>query len=112
VAVRYATMINGVTSLGIMLLDVLAGFDELRVCTQYEFGRERTGRFLPDALDLARATPCYETLPGFGEEITGTRRMSDLPLAARRYVEFIEAEVGVPVGSVSVGPDREQTILT
>ncbi len=110
VAVRYAAMINGVTTLGVMLLDVLAGFDELRVCTAYRVEGRRTDRFPPDALELSTALPEYTTLKGFAEEITAARRLADLPAEARRYLDFIEESVGVPLGSVSIGPDREQTI--
>jgi adenylosuccinate synthase len=110
VAVRYAAMVNGVHALAIMLLDVLAGFDELKVCTAYELGGVRTDRFPPDAADLSRAKPVYETLEGFAEEVSGARTMDDLPTPARGYLEFIEAYVGVPIRLVSVGADREQTV--
>ncbi|QOJ00735.1 MAG: adenylosuccinate synthase [Phycisphaeraceae bacterium] len=109
VAVKYSAMINGATEIAMTLLDVLAGFDELRVCTAYEVDGVRTDRFIPDA-DLARATPVLESLPGFGEEITACRRLGDLPAPARRYIDFIQAFTGVRVATVSVGPDREQTI--
>ena len=114
VSVRYAVMVNGVTEVALMLFDVLAGFEEIRVCTAYEVERggkvERTERFLPDAVDLERVTPIYETLPGFGEEITGARGWDDLPARAREYVEFVEKYLGVPVTIVSVGPGRGQTL--
>jgi len=110
VAVRYSAMINGATTLGVMLLDVLAGFDELRVCTAYRVNGEQTDRFPPDAHDLAGAAPVYRTLAGFSSEITGARRLGDLPKEAREYLDFIESTVGVRLGAVSVGPDRAQTI--
>jgi len=110
VAVKYAAMLNGATSLAVMLFDVLAGLDELRICTAYEVDGARTERFLPDATDLARATPVYETLPGFAEEITEARTREELPANGRRYLDRIEQYVGVPIEIVSVGPDREQTI--
>ena len=111
VATRYSVMVNGVTEVALMLFDVLAGFDELKVCTAYEFEGARTDRFLPDAVDLAQATPVYETLPGFGGEITAARKWDELPANAQRYVEFIEKFLGVPVTIVSVGPGREQTLV-
>jgi len=110
VALRYACMVNGVTELAIMLLDVLAGFDELRVCTAYEIDGAQTERFTPDSADLSRVTPVYETLPGFGEEITGVTDLGELPAGARAYVSRIESHLGVPVRWISVGPDRGQTI--
>lgn len=111
VAVKYAVKINGVTAVAMTLLDVLAGFDELRICTAYEVGGERTSSFLPDAYELDRVVPVYETLPGFAEEISGARTLADLPAGARRYIDFIESRLGVPLAIVSVGPDREQTIV-
>jgi len=111
VAVRYASMVSGATCLGVMLLDVLSGFDELSVCTRYEVDGKETGRFLPDASDLARAAPVYETVRGWSEDITGVRAYGALPPAARAYIELIEDRVGLPVNIVSVGPDRSQTIV-
>ncbi|MCC7388841.1 MAG: adenylosuccinate synthase [Phycisphaerales bacterium] len=111
VATRYSVMINGVTEVAVMLFDVLTGFEDLQVCTAYNFEGSRTDRFLPDAVDLGQATPVYETLPGFAEEITGARRWQDLPANARGYIEFIERFLGVPVSIISVGPGREQTLV-
>jgi len=113
VAVRYSAMLNDVTSLAIMLLDVLSGFDELKVCTGYRqlSTRASVDRFLPDAGALAQVEAEYESLPGFSEDISAARARSDLPANARRYLDFIEEFVGVPIGIISVGPDREQTIL-
>ncbi len=119
VALRYAVMLNGVTSLSLMLLDVLAGFDEIKVAVAYRrpdgttptTTPTTTDRFLPDAHDLARVTPVYETLPGFAQEITEAREFDDLPGEARRFVRFIESFLAVPVSIVSVGPDRAQTIV-
>ncbi|HMN39322.1 MAG TPA: adenylosuccinate synthase [Phycisphaerales bacterium] len=110
VAVRYSAMLNGVTSLAVMLLDVLSGLDELRVCVAYEIDGKRTDRFPADAEELDRATPVYETLSGFAEDVTAARARGDLPVGARGYIEMIERVVGVPVGLISVGPDRAQTI--
>jgi adenylosuccinate synthase len=111
VAVRYAATVNRCTELAITLLDVLAGLESLRVCTAYRVDGVETDRFLPDAEDLARAEPVYKTLEGFDAEITTARSRADLPQTALAYLEFIERFVGVPVKIVSVGPDREQTIL-
>ncbi len=110
VAVKYAAMVNGATSLAITLFDVLAGLDELRVCEAYEVGGERTERFPADAHELSTARPTYATMPGFHEDLTGVRRRDALPRAARAYLDRVEAFVGVPIGLVSVGPDRDQTI--
>ncbi len=111
VAVRYSAMLNGVTSVAVMLLDVLAGFDELQVCTAYKVNGKETRQFLPDASALAGAEPVYQTVKGFSEEVTGSTKRGQLPDAARRYLDLIEREVGLPVDLVSVGPDRAQTIV-
>lgn len=110
VALRYACMVNGVTELAVMLLDVLAGFDELNLCTAYRVGGAETDRFLPDASDLSRVEPVYETISGFGEEITDVTEFGGLPAGAVAYIERIERHLGVPIRVVSVGPDRAQTI--
>jgi adenylosuccinate synthase len=110
VAVRYSAMLNGVTSLAVMLLDVLSGIDELHVCTAYTINGKQTDRFPADAEELDRATPVYRTLKGFSEDVTAARSRSDLPAGARAYIDLIEEIVGVPVGLISVGPDRVQTI--
>ncbi len=110
VALRYAVMLNGVSRLALMLLDVPAGLPELKVCVGYETGGGRTERFTPDADALEAVKPVYETLPGF-DEITTARDRDDLPKPCRDYVAFIERFVGAPVDIISVGPDRAQTIV-
>ncbi|MFG0291762.1 MAG: adenylosuccinate synthase [Phycisphaerales bacterium JB050] len=113
VAVRYAAMVNGCTSLSLMLLDVLSGIEELKVCTRYQIGDDPdaiTARFLPDANRLSEITPLYETLPGFHGDVTKATSFEELPAPARDYISFIEDFVGLPVSLVSVGPDRSQTI--
>jgi adenylosuccinate synthase len=111
VAVRYAAMVCGATAIACTLLDVLTGFDELRVCVGYRFpdGRE-TDRFLPDADRLAGAEPVYESLPGWREDLRDVEDRSALPANARRYLERIESFVGVPIELIGVGPERTQTL--
>lgn len=111
VAVRYSVMVNGVTELALMMTDVLAGIDEIRVCTAYRTPGGRTERYLPDAAELEGVEPEYETLPGYQQDVESARSMDDLPAEARRFIEFIERQTGVPVAVASVGPGREQTIL-
>ena len=94
-----------------MLLDVLSGLDELKIAVGYERGGERIDE-LPSSLgDFELCRPVYETLPGWNDDIRAVRQWSDLPVAARNYVEFFGAQVGVPVTIVSVGPERRQTIM-
>ena len=111
VLLHHTTAISGVTEMSIMLLDVLAGLDELKVCTAYELDGERIDWVPANAKDLERVTPIYEVFSGFAEEITECREFSQLPQNAQRYVEMIEERVGVRVSMVSVGPGREQTLL-
>lgn len=111
VAVKYSAMLCGATRLSIMLFDVLAGLETLQVCDAYEVKGKRTDRFMPDAIDLAEATPVYTTWPGFSEDVSRCRRLADLPTNARKYLDHIAEFVGVPIGIVSVGPDRAQTLI-
>jgi adenylosuccinate synthase len=108
-AVRYTARLNGAGGLCVMLLDVLGGLEKLRVCTAYTLDGQTIDELPPDAHLLARCRPVYQEFAGFGD-ITGARRLSDLPSGARAYLELIERTVGVGVSYVSVGPDREQTI--
>jgi len=111
VAARYTARLSGVDEIAVMLLDVLAGFDELQICSAYEIDGVRTTRFPGQIDDLRKAVPVYETLPGWTEELTDVRSYAALPAAARRYVERIGELLGRPVSFVSVGPDRDQTIF-
>ena len=110
VAARYAVMVNGVDEIGLTLLDVLSGLEEVRVCVGYRVGGEVTERFLPDAAALEGVEPMYETLAGWEAEIGEVRSRADLPSEARAYLEFIEGYVGAAVTTIGVGPDRAQTI--
>jgi adenylosuccinate synthase len=110
VALKYSAMISGATELCITLLDVLSGEDELKLATAYKMPEGETDRFVADGIRLSEAVPLYETMSGFSEDITGARTFDELPPNARAYIERIESFVGVEVRTVSVGPDREQTI--
>jgi adenylosuccinate synthase len=112
VAVRYSAGLNGADELALMLLDVLSDLDEMAICTAYEIDGERTEEFPSDSFLLAKCKPVYETLPGWKQDISGIRRLVDLPAAARRYVERLGELIGLPVGFISVGPDRAQTIFS
>jgi adenylosuccinate synthase len=110
-AVRYTAALAGADEITIMLLDVLSGLQELKICTAYDLNGGRTTHFPSDSFELERCRPVCETLPGWSEDLTAARKLADLPAAARRYVDRIRELVGLPVSVVSVGPDREQTIL-
>jgi adenylosuccinate synthase len=111
VALRYAARINGLTGLVITKLDVLAGIDPLRVCTRYGHGEGAVFDDFPYHQSiLHNAEALNEDLPGFDEDISDCRTMSDLPAAAREYLDFIADFVGVPIKLIGVGPGRDQVI--
>jgi adenylosuccinate synthase len=110
VATRYTAALSGTDELAVMLLDVLGELDELRICTAYELDGERTAEFPGDAYKLDRCHPVFETMPGWGADVSGARKLSDLPANARRYVDRLSELLALPVSIVSVGPDRAQTI--
>jgi adenylosuccinate synthase len=108
-ALRYAVELTGAEELALSLLDVLTGLEEIRVCTGYRRGGRAVESFDPAALEGVECL--YETLPAWREDIGGCRRFEELPQAARDYVRRIEELVGRPVGLISVGADRDATIL-
>ncbi|WP_203329015.1 adenylosuccinate synthase [Candidatus Laterigemmans baculatus] len=111
VAVRYTARLSGVTRLALMMMDVLSHLDEIKVCVAYDLDGERIEQ-LPTHVDaLRRCRPIYETIPGWNEPVDDARRVDEFPAGAIDYVRRIEALVGVPVGILSVGPDRAQTIF-
>ena len=110
VAVRYAAEVSGAQELTLTNLDVLAGFEPLQVATAYRLPDGTTTRSMP-AFDLEDATPVLASLPGFREQLRAVRRFQDLPAAARSYVETLEGETGLPIRTISVGPERQQVIL-
>ena len=111
VALRYAARINGLTSLFITKLDILSGLPTLRVAVGYEGNGRSYSEFPRQQRVLYRCDPVYRDLEGWSEDITGVRKFGDLPPAARDYIGFVEETVGVPVGWVSVGPERSQLVI-
>ena len=109
-ALRHAARINGLGGLAVTKLDVLRGLPEVRVCVAYELAGERTDGLPMDAEEVGQLVPVYETLPGWEEDLTGARQLSDLPANARAYVDRVAELVGVEVVLVSVGPDRTESI--
>ena len=110
-AIKYAASLNGITHLAITLLDVLSAVEEIKVCVGYEIDGKRVEGYPMSQTDLHHARPVYKSLPGWGVDITGSRMRGDLPDAAREFIEFVEADVGVPLCMVSVGPERDQAIV-
>ncbi len=111
VALRYAVQVNGITELALTKLDVLGAFSQLKVCVAYRYKGERLTDFPTDARTLSLCEPEYETLPGWKSEISHVRTRRALPSEALAYVLFLERRLGVPIRIISVGPDRDQTIM-
>ena len=110
VALKYAITINGVTELNMMKADVLSGFEQIKVCTHYEYNGEKIAH-LPFDIDAKYVKPVYETLEGWQEDLTGIKSVSELPNALNHYIEYLEKHLEVPITVVSVGPDRTQTLF-
>ncbi|MGM0379982.1 MAG: adenylosuccinate synthase [Bacillota bacterium] len=111
VLVNYSKRINGMTSISLMLLDVLSGLDELKICTGYDYNGEIITDYPASLEVLKECKPVYETLDGWDEDITKVEKYDDLPKNAKKYVERIEKLTGLPVDIVSIGPKRKQTIV-
>jgi adenylosuccinate synthase len=111
VILRYAARVNGLTHLALTKLDILGGFETIKIAIAYDHGGERLQHLPLDGEVLAACRPIYKELPGWSEDIRNARTLDDLPGAARRYVELIEELVGVPIMLIGVGPGREQTIM-
>ncbi len=110
VALRYACRINSLSKLFITKLDILSAFDTIKVATAYRAEGEQFDDFPRQHGVLYNCEPVYTETPGWKTEISDARTMADLPAAARSYIEYIETAAGVPVGWVSVGPERSQLI--
>ncbi|MEP0765973.1 MAG: adenylosuccinate synthase [Fimbriimonadia bacterium] len=111
VTLRFAARVNGLDSIAVTRLDVLSGFPELSVCVAYEVDGQRLEHFPTDTAILERCRPIYRTVPGWTEDISGARAEAQLPEAARTYLGIISEATGCPISIISVGPEREQTIL-
>lgn len=109
VALKYAVMINGVTKLIMMKSDVLDTFPVIKACTQYRVDGKLTDRFPFDAA-TRKIEPVYTELPGWNTDLTSVRSADRFPKEFKDYIHFLEAQLGVPITIISVGPDREQTI--
>jgi adenylosuccinate synthase len=111
VLVRYAARINGLTHLALTKLDILSGFETIKIAVAYDHRGERLEHLPIDSEALAACRPIYEELPGWSDDIRGARTLRDLPSPARHYVERIEELAGVPILLIGVGPGREETII-
>ncbi len=111
VSTRYAAEFNGMEEIAITKLDILSGLDEVRFATAYRVDGKSTDRMPSETSVLARCEPVYRTFKGWKGDLSGVRRFDDLPGAAKIYLKFVERYLNVKVSMVSVGKDREKTIL-
>ncbi|MGP7818857.1 adenylosuccinate synthase [Niallia sp. 01092] len=109
VVVRHARRVSGITDLSLNSIDVLTGIETLKICTAYKYNGEVIEEFPASLKILAQCEPVYEELPGWTEDITGCKSLSELPANARHYLERVSQLTGIPLSIFSVGPDRSQT---
>jgi adenylosuccinate synthase len=110
VMLRHAVRLNSLSEVAITKLDILDVFDEVKVCVAYEVDGRRIDHLPDNQSVLHRATPVYETLPGWGGDLSGATEPGHLPQRARDYVTFLEEQVGVPIHLLGVGPGRDQYV--
>ncbi len=110
VALKYAIRVNGITSLALMKLDVLSGFDEIKVCTSYELDGKEITEYPVSPGELARCKPKYVTQKGWKEDLTRAKSLKDLPRYAQDYVQFLSSSLATPIDVISIGPGRDQTL--
>lgn len=108
---RYATRINGITDYFLTKLDVLSGLERVPVCVAYEVDGVRHDEIPMTQTDFHHATPVYEELPGWQEDISTAKSFEDLPPNAQSYVRTLEEMSGAPISAIGVGPGRDQTIV-
>lgn len=108
---RYSVRINGFTSMALTKLDTLTGLNPIRICTGYRVGRRLLTEFPADLHELEKAVPVYEDMPGWKEDIRNARRFEDLPQATIQYLKRLESLLEVPFSFVSLGPQRQETII-
>jgi adenylosuccinate synthase len=111
VALRYSARINSLSGLVVTRLDTLSGFGNVQVATGYRLDGEAIGHVPANAWDLERVEPQYEEFEGWSGDLCGVRRLEDLPAPARRYLDAIEEFTQTPIAILSVGPDRDETIM-
>ena len=110
VATRYGVQVQGATTIALTKLDVLSYLDRIPVCARYLLNGQETDEF-PFPTLLAEAKPVVEYMDGWKCDISGARHWEELPEAARKYVEYVERQIGCPIGYVSVGPERDSIII-
>ncbi|MEC8538066.1 MAG: adenylosuccinate synthase [Bacteroidota bacterium] len=108
-ALKYATMINGITELVITKIDVLSSLEKIKVCTHYKYFGKKINH-LPYDLDPKEIKPIYKEFKGWEKDITKISNFEHLPLNLKNYIKYLEKEINIPIKIISVGPDRNETI--
>lgn len=111
VVLNHSRKVAGVTELCLNSIDVLTGLETVKICVAYELHGKRIDYYPASFKDIADCTPIYEELPGWNEEITQAKEISELPINAQNYIQRVSELVKLPLATFSVGPDREQTIV-
>ncbi|MBH9986064.1 adenylosuccinate synthase [Lactobacillus sp. M0390] len=111
VALRHAKRVSGINGLSLNLLDIFSGFDTVKIATAYELDGQEIDYYPASLKELERCKPVYEELPAWQEDITGAKSWDDLPKNAQKFLNRISELVDIPLVTVSVGPEREQTIV-
>lgn len=111
VALRHAKRVSGINGLSLNLLDIFSGFDTVKIATAYELDGQEIDYYPASLKELDRCKPVYEELPAWQEDITGAKSWDDLPENAQKFLNRISELVDIPLVTVSVGPEREQTIV-
>lgn len=111
VALKYACRINGINELTLTKMDVMDGFDEIKVCTSYKVNGVETGVFPLSLDEIENVEPVYTTMPGWEKDISGMTSWNELPETAKTYIEFVEDYLKVKFTIISTGPKRKETII-
>lgn len=111
VALRHAKRVSGINGLSLNLLDIFSGFDSVKIATAYELDGKTIDYYPASLKELERCHPIYEELPAWKEDITRAKTWDDLPENAQKFLNRVSELVGIPLVTVSVGPEREQTIV-
>jgi len=111
VVLRESVRLNSLDFIALTKLDILTGLEKVKICVAYKLNGKRIKHIPADLAAFSRCEPVYETLPGWSEDITGVRRERDLPPAVRKYLDRITKLLGLPIGIISVGSERRETIV-
>jgi len=112
VALKYACRINGINELTLTKMDVMDGFEEVKVCTGYKINGEEETKVFPLCLDeIENVEPVYTSMPGWDKDISGMTKWDELPDAAKSYIDYVEKYIGVKFTIISTGPKRSETII-